>query len=261
MSTNELLSKAIQDVIDCWTRSEGKVSISLMGNLIEAHGELKKLAEQNIAPKPEHHTAKDFLGKWCPDYDPITLDPFFMWIENESGEYVPTYGGPLDSYTLSQPYQLKEGSKRIDIEYHRTRFCHDRGCWIESETLCMRVASEEFLIDLGVWDEKEGESKVLNIDPGNEQFELARSLHRVVRAMHDGHCPKCGHLASSMEFEPSPGYHACPECEFAITKEEASEALAIFLPYMQKNYNKFVAWQLHGRFVNKRREDSPAVQS
>jgi hypothetical protein len=89
----------------------------------------------------------------------------------------------------------------------------------------------------------------LNIDAGTEQFELARALHRVVRAMHDGHCPKCGHLASSMEFEPSEGYHICPECEFAITKEESDEALAMFLPYMQKNYDKFVAWQLHGRFV------------
>lgn len=92
-------------------------------------------------------------------------------------------------------------------------------------------------------------SKELNIDAGTEHFELARALHRVVRAMHDGHCPKCGHLASSMEFEPSEGYHCCPNCEFAITKEESDEALAMFLPYMQKNYDKFVAWQLHGRFV------------
>jgi len=92
-------------------------------------------------------------------------------------------------------------------------------------------------------------AKELNIDAGTEQFELARALHRVVRAMHDGHCPKCGYLASSMEFEPSEGYHVCPECLFAITKEEADEALAMFLPYMQKNYDKFVAWQLHGRFV------------
>ena len=104
------------------------------------------------------------------------------------------------------------------------------------------------------WDdepcEPQSESKQLNIDSGDEKFELARALHRVVRAMHDGHCPKCGHLASSMEFEPSEGYHCCPECLFAITKEEADEALAMFLPYMQKNYDKFAAWQLHGRFVN-----------
>lgn len=101
------------------------------------------------------------------------------------------------------------------------------------------------------WDDEasESEAKQLNIDSGDEKFELARALHRVVRAMHDGHCPKCGHLASSMEFELSEGYHCCPECLFAITKEEADEALAMFLPYMQKNYDKFAAWQLHGRFV------------
>lgn len=115
------------------------------------------------------------------------------------------------------------------------------------------------------WDDEpqsDGPSiaKQLNIDAGTEQFELARALHRVVRAMHDGHCPKCGHLACSMEFEPSEGYHACPNCEFAITKEESDEALAMFLPYMQKNYDKFAAWQLHGRFIKPIAEVPPPVE-
>jgi len=38
---------------------------------------------------------------WCPDRDPITLRPFFMWIEHPERGMVPTYGGPFDSYTLA----------------------------------------------------------------------------------------------------------------------------------------------------------------
>jgi hypothetical protein len=35
---------------------------------------------------------------------------------------------------------------------------------------------------------------VLDVD-----FEVARSLHRVVRAMHDGECPKCNRLFESYQ--------------------------------------------------------------
>ena len=54
---------------------------------------LFKLSEP--ATPPSHHTAVDFQGKWAPDVCPITLLPFFMWIQDESGQWVPTYGGPL----------------------------------------------------------------------------------------------------------------------------------------------------------------------
>ncbi|MCC7419409.1 MAG: hypothetical protein IT428_03920, partial [Planctomycetaceae bacterium] len=62
-----------------------------------------------------------------------------------------------------------------------------------------------------------------SIDPADK----ARALHRVVRAMHDGHCPKCGHLGPSETFWVcafsllGPGSHKCPECGFFITAEEA----------------------------------------
>lgn len=90
----------------------------------------------------------------------------------------------------------------------------------------------------------------LNIDSGTDQFELARSLHRVVRAMHDGHCPSCGHLGPSPAFEYYESSdserlmsHVCPNCGFTVTADEAEEALAMFLPYMQKNHLNFVKWQ------------------
>lgn len=31
----------------------------------------------------------------------------------------------------------------------------------------------------------------------------ARALHRIVRAMHDGHCPSCGHLAPAGQGIPA----------------------------------------------------------
>ncbi|WP_052195899.1 hypothetical protein [Delftia sp. ZNC0008] len=63
---------------------------------------------------------------WCPDVCPITGRPFFMWIEHhKSGQYVPTYGGPHDSYTL--PVNGSDGSFECE------RYDHDRGGWLTDE--------------------------------------------------------------------------------------------------------------------------------
>jgi hypothetical protein len=60
---------------------------------------------------------------WCPDVCPITGLPFFMWIEHhKSGQIVPTYGGPYDSYTI--PVRHEDGS------YCRERYDHDEGGWL-----------------------------------------------------------------------------------------------------------------------------------
>lgn len=87
-----------------------------------------------------------------------------------------------------------------------------------------------------------------------ERGEQARALHRVVRAMHDGHCPKCGHLAPSEEFyfpklmrnDPpfvKPGFHKCPRCHFTVTEDEAEAALAEFRPYLNKSVEVFEKWR------------------
>lgn len=66
------------------------------------------------------------LVAWCPDVCPITGLPFFMWIEHhETGQNVPTYGGPYDSYTI--PVRDKDGS------YCRERYDHDNGWWVTDE--------------------------------------------------------------------------------------------------------------------------------
>lgn len=82
----------------------------------------------------------------------------------------------------------------------------------------------------------------LDVDPGVR----ARALHRVVRAMHDGHCPKCGHLGPSDQFiRPKAGWgiesaeHICPKCGFSISDSEASAALAEFLPYLGESVKIF----------------------
>ncbi|HAX3083128.1 TPA: hypothetical protein JWI13_004679 [Escherichia coli] len=62
-----------------------------------------------------------------PDICPITGRAFFMWIEHPTLGNVPTYGGPLDSYTIP----TKDG----DGEFSCERYDHDFGGWVESECL------------------------------------------------------------------------------------------------------------------------------
>ncbi|MCV8987566.1 hypothetical protein ODZ05_24465 [Escherichia coli] len=57
----------------------------------------------------------------------ITGRAFFMWIEHPTLGNVPTYGGPLDSYTIP----TKDG----DGEFSCERYDHDFGGWVESECL------------------------------------------------------------------------------------------------------------------------------
>lgn len=80
-----------------------------------------------------------------------------------------------------------------------------------------------------------------------ELAERARALHRVVRAMHDGHCPSCGHLANADSFvvdrHVESERHECPQCAFAIFKHEAEAALAEFRPYLQRSVEVFESWR------------------
>ena len=75
---------------------------------------------------------------WCPDICPITGLPFIMWIEHhETGQRVPTYGGPYDSYTI--PERDKDGS------YCRERYDHDQGWWVtdEVEDVGIQIVSDQ----------------------------------------------------------------------------------------------------------------------
>lgn len=92
-------------------------------------------------------------------------------------------------------------------------------------------------------------AKDCNLDV--ERGEIARALHRVVRAMHDGHCPKCGHLAPSdrfyCDFLTEEGTwksaHTCPSCGFTISEDEAKKALVEFRPSLNKSVEVFETWK------------------
>lgn len=80
------------------------------------------------------------------------------------------------------------------------------------------------------------------------QFERSRCLHRVVRAMHDGHCPACGHLQNpdvAREFNEKRGWSplTCTNCNFSISRAEAADALAEFKPHMRRAYEIFEQWR------------------
>ena len=88
--------------------------------------------------------------QWCPEVCPITFRPFFMWIEHPDLGWVPTYGGPFDSYTIPSPCLPESGEvKRCDVEYTTFRYDHDAGWWIdEEEDPGIRVIAEDHLLGL-----------------------------------------------------------------------------------------------------------------
>ena len=98
------------------------------------------------------------------------------------------------------------------------------------------------------------ESVLVKCNVDIEQAELGRVLHRVVRAMHDGHCPSCGLLKPSEIFYQTaitnpqhqegirPNRYRCPRCLFAINEEDAIKALEVFRPFLQRSVDIFKEW-------------------
>lgn len=78
-----------------------------------------------------------------------------------------------------------------------------------------------------------------------DDFEVARSIHRIVRAMHDGECPRCHALAESraMRAERTVRDMVCPECGFTITESEQVAAIKMFAPVMERNLEVFERWR------------------
>ncbi|HHQ6598097.1 TPA: hypothetical protein ACSTLU_004403 [Serratia fonticola] len=72
--------------------------------------------------------------RWCPDVDPITGRKLFMWLNHPDLGYVPTYGGPYDSYTLAE----RDNAGGFSVH----RYDHDRGAWVEDECVCVQVVEE-----------------------------------------------------------------------------------------------------------------------
>jgi hypothetical protein len=121
---------------------KGRVTVEITKSEM---AQLKEVASDSVLPNCNTHIllktpeviATDKNQGWCPDVCPLTGAPFFMWIEHyKTGQMVPTYGGPLDSYTI--PVKHSDGS------YYRERYDHDLGGWLidESEDIGLVVVAE-----------------------------------------------------------------------------------------------------------------------
>lgn len=86
--------------------------------------------------------------------------------------------------------------------------------------------------------ETHGQSHCLDVD----HFERVRSLHRVVRALHDGECPNC-HRISNSERVRQINRNECPHCRFTITADEMDAVSKEFAPVMAKNLAVFDEWR------------------
>lgn len=89
----------------------------------------------------------------------------------------------------------------------------------------------------------------LNLDVN---FETARVLHRIVRAMNDGECPQCHaliedyHMRKAAPILATPKHTQtmiCPRCGFTITGKEAEAAINAFAPVMERNLAIFEDWR------------------
>lgn len=105
------------------------------GSLVEYVNDMREkleAAEKRIAGLSK---AASVNNHWKPDVCPITGRKFFMWIEHETLGYVPTYGGPFDSYTI--PTRDSSG------EFSCERYDHDFGGWVEGEFIGLYLIDDD----------------------------------------------------------------------------------------------------------------------
>ena len=126
----------------------------MLDGLLEAAQYLshrRRVAAAPPAPGGDVHDRRSETGMPmsanAPEKCPITRRPFFMVISHPELGWVPTYGGPYDSYTI--PHM--EG--KPDEPYHEREltchhYDHDYGGWVDDESISMRVINEGVLNDL-----------------------------------------------------------------------------------------------------------------
>ncbi|MFV2939243.1 ead/Ea22-like family protein [Klebsiella michiganensis] len=83
------------------------------------------LVEALVEALEKAQIAGSINNQWKPDVCPITGRRFFMWIDHPELGYVPTYGGPYDSYTIP--------TRDSDGEFSCERYDHDFGGWVDGE--------------------------------------------------------------------------------------------------------------------------------
>ncbi|EEI1035344.1 ead/Ea22-like family protein [Salmonella enterica] len=107
------------------------VALALRDDMRQAREQLEEAEKQIV----ELSRAASVNSQWKPDVCPVTGRKFFMWIEHETLGYVPTYGGPFDSYTI--PTRDSSG------EFYRERYDHDLGGWVEGEFIGIYLIDDD----------------------------------------------------------------------------------------------------------------------
>lgn len=114
--------------------------MQMSGDLEEAKKELERLQKD-----------RDRYKSAIPERCPVTGRDFFMLIAtDETGDnWVPTYGGPFDSYTIPVATDpRKERGKYLYAEFHQQRCDHDEGSWVDgTESIGLVLIDDELLMD------------------------------------------------------------------------------------------------------------------
>ncbi|ECB6048799.1 ead/Ea22-like family protein [Salmonella enterica subsp. enterica serovar Oslo] len=107
------------------------VALALRDDMRDAREQLEEAEKQIV----ELSRAASVNSQWKPDVCPVTGRQFFMWIEHETLGYVPTYGGPFDSYTI--PTRDSSG------EFSCERYDHDLGGWVGGEFIGLYLIDDD----------------------------------------------------------------------------------------------------------------------
>lgn len=178
--------------------------------------------------------AANINNQWKPDVCPITGRKFFMWIEHPELGYVPTYGGPLDSYTIPI---------RDDVsEFSCERYDHDFGDWVDGECAGLYVIDEDEICRV-----HELEQSVTELREQLRTVELSNSVleSRTVTAAHSDYFAS---LVAMARVSADKAIRKFPQPNYVLLKvaEEAGEVVQAGVHYAEKR----MEWeQVEGEIV------------
>ncbi|EDM6191411.1 ead/Ea22-like family protein [Salmonella enterica subsp. enterica serovar Muenchen] len=121
----------VHTIIPCAEHSMPESALTQRDDMRQVREQLEE-AEKRIV---ELSRAASVNSQWKPDVCPVTGRQFFMWIEHETLGYVPTYGGPFDSYTI--PTRDSSG------EFSCERYDHDLGGWVGGEFIGLYLIDDD----------------------------------------------------------------------------------------------------------------------
>ncbi|HHQ7229539.1 TPA: ead/Ea22-like family protein [Salmonella enterica subsp. enterica] len=129
------------------------VALALRDDMRDAREQLEEAEKQIV----ELSRAASVNSQWKPDVCPVTGRKFFMWIEHETLGYVPTYGGPFDSYTI--PTRDSSG------EFSCERYDHDLGGWVGGEFIVLYLIDDDEQCRVSELEERIAELEARTVTP------------------------------------------------------------------------------------------------